>query len=77
MTGRFNHQAFSDYLQKQGTYDFKIMEVGKTYTSEIYPWSISGHWWWANNMNEYCSQNPPVDRVGQRVNGRYLRQWSV
>ena len=40
VTGRFNHQAFSDYLQKQATYDPKIMEVGKTYTSEIYPWSI-------------------------------------
>ena len=72
VTGRFNHQAFSDYLQKQGQFDPKIMEVGKTYTSEVYPWSISGHWWWANNMNEYCSQKPPVDRVGQRVNGRYL-----
>ena len=72
VTGRFNHQSFSDYLQKQGNFDPKIMEVGKTYTSEKYPWSISGHWWWANNMNEYCSQIPPVDRVGQRVNGRYL-----
>ena len=72
VTGRYNHQAFSDYLQKKGTYDSKIMEVGKTYTAEVYPWSISGHWWYANNMSDYCSQMPPVDRVGQRVNGRYL-----
>ena len=72
VTGRYNHQAFSDYLQKKGEFDHKIMEVGKTYTSEKYPWSISGFWWNDNNMNEYCAGNPPVDRVGQRVNGRYL-----
>lgn len=72
VTGRYNHQAFSDYLQKKGEFDHKIMEVGKTYTGEKYPWSISGHWWHNNKMNEYCTTNPPVDRVGQRVNGRYL-----
>ena len=26
------------------------MELGKTYTSEKYPWSISGHWWKTNGM---------------------------
>ena len=72
VTGRYNHQAFSDYLQKKGEFDAKIMEVGKTYSSEKYPWSISGFWWYDNKMNEYCAGNPPVDRVGQRVNGRYL-----
>jgi len=72
VTGRYNHQAFSDYLQKKGEYDPNIMEVGKTYTSEKYPWSISGFWWHDNGMNEYCATNPDVDRVGQRVNGRYL-----
>ena len=72
VTGRYNHQAFSDYLQKQGKYDPKIMEVGKTYTSEVYPWSISGFWWMDNNMIDYCKSRPDVDRVGQRVNGRYL-----
>ena len=72
VTGRYNHQAFSDYLQKKGEFDANIMEVGKTYTSEKYPWSISGFWWYDNKMNEYCAGNPPVDRVGQRVNGRYL-----
>jgi len=72
VTGRYNHQAFSDYLQKKGEYDPNIMEVGKTHSSEKYPWSISGFWWNDNNMNEYCATKPPVDRVGQRVNGRYL-----
>ena len=72
VTGRYNHQAFSDYLQKHGQFDHKIMEVGKTYTSEKYPWSISGFWWYDNKMIDYCKSRPDVDRVGQRVNGRYL-----
>ena len=72
VTGRYNHQAFSDYLQKKGEFDPDIMEVGKTHSSEKYPWSISGFWWHDNGMNEYCKTRPDVDRVGQRVNGRYL-----
>lgn len=72
VTGRYNHQAFSDYLQKKGEFDHKIMEVGKTYTSNKYPWSISGFWWYDNGMIDFCKTNPPVDEVGARVNGRYL-----
>ena len=26
------------------------MELGKTYTSDTYPFSISGHWWMDNGM---------------------------
>ena len=72
VTGRYNHQKFSDYLQKKGEFDPKIMEVGKTHTSEKYPWSISGNWWDLNGMNAYTNGDPPIDRVGQRVNGKYL-----
>ena len=72
VTGRYWHQTFSDYLKAVGKPDPKIMEVGKTYTCDIYPWSISGHWWNCNDMNAYTNGNPPIDRVGQRVNGRYL-----
>ena len=72
VTGRYNHQRFADYLATQGKSDPKVMAEGKTYTSEVYPWSISGHWWYVNGMVDYCKQKPDVDRVGQRVNGRYL-----
>ena len=72
VTGRYWHQTFSDYLQAKGNFDHKIMEVGKTYTCDKYPWSISGHWWNCNDMNAYTNENPPIDRVGQRVNGAYL-----
>ena len=72
VTGRYNHQAFSDYLQKKGEFDQNIMEVGKTYSSEKYPWSISGFWWHDNGMNQMCAKHPGVDEVGARVNGRML-----
>jgi len=72
VTGRANHQDFANYLQKIGKPDPKIMEIGKTYTCEVYPWSISGNWWMNNDMPAYCETRPDVDRVGQRVNGRYL-----
>ena len=36
VTGRYNHQRFADAMG-----DPKIMELGKTYTSEKYPWSIA------------------------------------
>ncbi len=72
VTGRYWHQSFSDYLKDKGEYDAKIMEIGKTYTSEKYPWSISGFWWYSNDMITYCNQRPDVDRVGARVNGKYL-----
>ena len=72
VTGRANTQDFADYMAKVGKADPKIMEIGKTYNSEVYPWSISGNWWRVNSMPAYCEQRPDVDRVGQRVNGRYL-----
>ena len=72
VTGRANHQDFANYMQLIGKPDRFIMETGKTYTCEVYPWSISGNWWMNNDMPAYCETRPDVDRVGQRVNGRYL-----
>ena len=72
VTGRANHQDFSNYMTRKGKPDSKIMEIGKTYSSEVYPWSISGFWWHNNWMNDYCQEMPDVDRVGARVNGKYL-----
>ena len=72
VTGRANHQSFADYMASIGEPDLNIMATGKTYTSEKYPWSISGNWWRVNDMPAYCETRPDVDRVGQRVNGKYL-----
>ena len=72
VTGRYNHTRFSEYLEKIGKADPRILEEGKTYTAEVYPWSISGFWWDDNGMNEYCESWPDMDKVGARVNGKYL-----
>ena len=70
VTGRYNHQSFADAIN-----DPKVMQLGKTYTSEKYPWSISGHWWTQNKMNQFCDARPEltdhqIDEIGARVNGR-------
>ena len=70
VTGRWNFQSFADAIG-----DPKVMELGKTYTSEKYPWSISGHWWRTNGMKEMCAarkecNNHQIDEIGARVNGR-------
>ena len=75
VTGRANHQDFADYLESIGQPDPKIMEIGKTYTANKYPWSISGNWWRNNNMNALCAahkacSNADIDVIGARVNGR-------
>ena len=70
VTGRFNHSSFANAIG-----DPKVLELGKTYTSEKYPWSISGHWWKTNGMKEMCAarkecNNHQIDEIGARVNGR-------
>ena len=70
VTGRYNHQSFANAIG-----DPKVMELGKTYTSEKYPWSISGHWWKTHGMKEMCAarkecNNHQIDEIGARVNGR-------
>ena len=67
---RYNHQSFANAIG-----DPKIMELGKQYTSENYPWSISGHWWKRNGMKEMCAArkectNYQIDEIGAKVNGR-------
>ena len=70
VTGRYNHQSFANAIGDQ-----KVMELGKTYTCDKYPWSISAHWWKQNRMHDFCSSrkgftDQQIDEVGARVNGR-------
>lgn len=74
VTGRANTQDFADYMASIGQPDPKIMEIGKTYNAEVYPWTISGNWWRNNNMNAMCAArkectNAQIDEIGARVNG--------
>ena len=75
VTGRANHQSFADYMESVRQPDSKIMDIGKTHSSEKYPWTISGNWWHNNNMNAMCAArkectNSQIDEIGARVNGR-------
>ena len=75
VTGRANHQSFADYMASIGQADPNIMEIGKTWSSERYPWSISGNWWRCAGMKSLCAAhkactNSDIDVIGARVNGR-------
>lgn len=63
LTGRFNYQAFSDFIE-----DSKVMD-GVDYVSTVYPFSSAGFWWHNNNMNALCDQDASVEQVTRRVNG--------
>lgn len=65
MTGRFNYQAFADFMGDQ-----RIME-GCNYVAERYPFCSAGFWWQSNRINELCDQGATVEDVTRRVNGGY------
>ena len=70
VTGAYWHKEFTEFIG-----DPKVYEIGKTYTAEKYPWSISAFWWLRNNMKQLCAAHPActnsdIDTIGARVNGR-------
>lgn len=74
VTGRANHQDFANYMESIGNLDPNIMAIGKTWSCDHYPWSISGNWWRNNGMQAMCKArkectNAQIDQIGARVNG--------
>jgi len=74
VTGRANHQDFANYMESIGKPDPNIMAIGKTWSCDHYPWSISGNWWRNNGMHAMCKArkectNTQIDEIGARVNG--------
>jgi len=74
VTGRANHQEFANYMESIGKPDPNIMAIGKTWSCDHYPWSISGNWWRNNGMQAMCKArkectNAQIDEIGARVNG--------
>ena len=70
VTGASHHRRFSEYIG-----DPLVYELGKTYTCEKYPWSISAWWWQDNKMQSMCNARPQftnyqIDEIGAKVNGR-------
>lgn len=65
LTGRYNYQAFSDFIQ-----DPNVMN-GVDYVSTTYPFSSAGFWWHKNGMNALCDSDASVEDVTERVNGGF------
>jgi predicted chitinase len=72
ITGRANYTGFYDYMKSRGIDDPGIISGGKHHIAKHYPWTSGAWWWMAKGMIDYCKNNPDIDRVGARVNGRYL-----
>jgi putative chitinase len=66
LTGRYNYQAFADYIG-----DPEVMD-GQEYVASKYPFTSAGFWWWKNRMNTLVDSGASVDEVGARVNGKFL-----
>jgi putative chitinase len=64
VTGRDNYRRLSLALK-----DPRIIELGASFVSQHLPWTATGWWWKANEMNELCDTNPTVRAVTLRVNG--------
>ena len=52
LTGRYNYQQFSDYIEQEYGYDSKIMSEGADYVAKAYPWEAAGYYWNKHNVNE-------------------------
>ncbi len=66
VTGRFNYQKLANAVN-----DPNVMS-GVSYVAEKYPFTSAGFWWKDNNMNQLVDSGADIDRIGARVNGRYL-----
>ena len=63
VTGAYWHRKFSEHIG-----DPKVFELGKTYTSEKYPWSIAAFWWLQNGMKEMCAARKECNKPSDRRN---------
>ena len=66
VTGRFNYQKLANAVHAPN-----VMS-GVSYVAEKYPFTSAGFWWKDNNMNKLVDKGTDIDRIGARVNGRYL-----
>lgn len=73
LTGRGNYQAFSDYLDKMGRSDERIMQEGASVIAEDYAWEAAA-WFWKNdiitghNGTEWVNIDGSVEKLTYFVN---------
>jgi len=66
VTGYYNYKKLME-----ATRDKRVM-LGVDYVADKYPFTSAGVWWRDNKMNSLVDSGVDIDRIGARVNGKYL-----
>ncbi len=70
LTGRYNYQRFSNWLERNGMADDKVMQEGANYVAEQYPFLSAVCWIEENNWAAVC-EGTDVYQVTRVLNGGY------
>ena len=70
LTGRYNYQRFSDWLERNGMSDDRVMELGANYVANKYPFLSAICWIQENNWDEVCKSGDAY-QVTRVLNGGY------
>ena len=70
LTGRYNYQRFSDWLERNGMRDENVMKFGADYIADHYPFLSAICWIQENNWDEVC-KTEDVYQVTRVLNGGY------
>ena len=70
LTGRYNYQRFSDWLERNGMKDDKVMQKGANYVADEYPFLSAVCWIEENDWASIC-KGTDVYRVTRVLNGGY------
>ena len=68
LTGRYNYQRFSDWLERNGMRDDTVMQKGAAYVANTYPFLSAVCWIQENGWASVCEGTDIVTRV---LNGGY------
>ena len=66
LTGRYNYEKLAKDVN-----DPMVMN-GVDYVADKYPFTSAGVWWKDNKMNALVDSGADIDRIGAKVNGKYL-----
>ena len=70
LTGRYNYQRFSDWLERNGMRDENVMKFGADYVADNYPFLSAICWIEENKWDEAC-KTEDVYQVTRILNGGY------
>ena len=70
LTGRYNYQRFSDWLERNGLRDENVMKLGADYIASHYPFLSAICWIEDNKWAEVCEETD-VYQVTRVLNGGY------